>query len=100
MVREFRQAGKNSSEDKFIHYADYPALIDKAVDEFTDTKAELKMEIQKVSKLKYSKLLYLYYIDCLAWRVVAERLDENYSTVKGRMHDKAVKAFEKVMQNK
>ena len=84
----------NTAERKFIAYADYAELINCAIDEFADIRAEVEKAINCVEGYTYRELLRMRYLEFRTWKYIARKLGMNENTVRGVTRIMALKAVE------
>lgn len=68
---------KNGTEDKFAAYADYSFLLDAKITELLTKRLEIRRLINELDNYKHRMLLQYYYIDCLTWEQIAEKLNND-----------------------
>lgn len=91
---------RNASEDRFIAYAEYDALIDGRVDELYETKKEILGVINEVEDDTLRLLLLLRYVRFEKWETIVEKLHYSYAHIIQRLHPRALRAAEAVMREK
>lgn len=80
---------KNSSEDKFVCYAEYSKMIDDRVKELYKIKQEILQAINQVDNATYRTLLISRYINFKTWEQIA--VDMNFCLRQVfRIHGKAL----------
>lgn len=83
----------NTSEDKFIRYADYAREIDRRIDQLYTVKQEIMSVINKLEDGTLRALLIEYYVNGKTWEQVADGL--HYSRMQVfRLHNKALDGIE------
>ena len=90
-------SAQNSTESKYIAYAEYESEIDRRIDELYEVKKEILRAIKKVENGTYRLLLTLRYIRFMTWEQVAEEM--NYSTMHiHRLHNDSLKKVKDVIE--
>lgn len=79
----------NSSERKFIHYADYSKLIDERIDQLYAIKQEISDAIYKVESSTYRTLLVKRYIQFKTWETIADEMNYDVRWIH-RLHGRAL----------
>ena len=69
-----------------------------AVDVYVDAKEEARQVIERIPRQDYRTVLTLYYLDCLTWDKVAERMGKSRQWVH-RLHGWALVVFERIWKN-
>lgn len=86
----------NSTERKFIAYAEYDRLIDKHIDELWEIKTEIMQALGAVKDTTLRRLLFNRYIRCMKWESVAEDMGYDVRHIL-RLHGKALKKIGEVI---
>ena len=81
----------NSSEIKFIKYAECVEASNELTDKLCAVKKELAYKIYNIKDVGLRVLLYERYVNFMEWKRIAELLHVNENTVRGKMHGKALK---------
>ena len=67
------------------------------IDHLMQLKGRIMYEISLVDRPNYRRLLTYKYVDCMRWSQVAAAMDASDMRELFRMHGRALKAFEKVL---
>lgn len=81
---------QNSSEKRFINYADYDSLINCRIDELFEIKKEILKAINAIDSSVYRTLLINRYIKFKTWEQIAVILDYDYYHVIKHLHPEAL----------
>ena len=84
---------RNSTENKFINYANYTSMIDKKIDELYGYKEEIMQAINRIDNSTYRALLIAYYVNCKNWEQVAKSINYDIRWTY-RLHGRALQAIE------
>ena len=87
----------NSTEARFINYADYTKLIDKRIDELYAIKREIITAVNRVGDNTLRQLLIHRYIEFMRWEKIAEEMHYSRRQVT-RMHGKALLKLKDVLE--
>ncbi len=87
----------NTSEARFINYADYKKLIDNRIAELYATKHEIITAIDSVGDNTLRQLLIHRYIEFMRWEKIAEDMNYSYVHVVHTLHPKALSAISKIV---
>lgn len=80
---------RNTSEEKFVRYADYEKEIDRRIDELYRVKREILSAIGAVNDSTLRKLLVKRYLQFKTWEQIAVEMNYSYMHVT-RLHGKAL----------
>ena len=89
----------NSSETKFINYADYSALIDETIDKLIETKKEILEAIILVEEISLQRLLVLRYITFDSWDDIADKMSYEHRYIH-KLHSKALMEIKNIRNKK
>lgn len=90
-------SAQNSTESKYIAYAEYESEIDRRIDELYEVKKEILWAIKKVENGTYRLLLTLRYIRFMTWEQVAEEMNYSYRQTL-RIHGKSLRKIKHVIE--
>ena len=79
----------NTSEDKFVRYADYEKEIDRRIDELYQIKLEILSAIELVNDSTLRKLLIKRYLQFKTWEQIAVEMNYSWRQIV-RLHGKAL----------
>lgn len=86
----------NSTEEKYIRYAEYSRMIDSRIDELYAVKQEILTAITAVNNNTYRTLLILRYIRFKTWEQIAEEMNYSDVWVRTKLHSKALHEVSKI----
>lgn len=86
---------KNSTENKFVAYTEYSELLDKKITELMSRRLKTRKMLDELDNPIHRMLLQYYYIDCLTWEQVADRIHYSIRSVH-RLHGKALTELDRV----
>ena len=88
----------NSTESKFVTYADYSKLLDAKIYELTNYRIKVLGCINKLDNSTYRTLLIARYINCKTWEQIAE--DMQFKDVRWTyvLHGRALKKMEEAIK--
>ena len=84
----------NTSEARFVCYADYARRIDRRIDELYAVKCEIMDAIARVEDGTLRTLLIERYINFKTWENIAERLGMTEEWIRKRLHRKALEKID------
>lgn len=84
---------RNTSEDRFISYADYERLINDKIDKLYQVQREITDAIYRVDNSTLRTVLVERYINFCTWEQIAVDMHYNYRWVL-RLHGRALQAIE------
>ena len=79
-------------------YTDYDEHINREIDQFVDAKNRIIREIRQLRKKNYIQVLYKVYVQYKTVKTAAQEMKKSYSHTVD-LHNKALRAFEKVHPN-
>lgn len=88
---------RNSSESKFLNYAEYSELIDNRIDELYAVKKEILSAINELDSSTLRTLLIARYINFHTWEEIAVEMNYSYMHV-CRLHGKALQKIKDVIE--
>lgn len=94
-----QQSRRNSSEDKFISYAEYSAMADKRIDELYEIKKEILAAVNRVKDPTLRTLLIARYINFKTWERIAEEMHYSYVHVVHNLHPRALNEIDKIVNS-
>lgn len=80
---------QNTTENRFISYLAYSALIDTRIDELYSVKNEISQAIESVDDAVLRTLLMLRYIRFYTWEQIAEKMNYDVRYIY-KLHRKAL----------
>ncbi len=83
----------NSTEARFVNYADYTTLIDERIDELYAVKREILEAVNRVGDNTLRQLLIHRYIEFMRWEKIAEEMHYSYVHVVHTLHPRALAAI-------
>lgn len=86
----------NTTEARFIKYADYTAMIDRRINELYQYQAEMMKVINTIGNTTYRTLLIAYYVNCKTWEETAEAISKSVRWTY-MLHGEALKEVEKIL---
>lgn len=89
---------ENSSEKAMAAYADYAAQVQALFHQVSLFRIELMAALAKVRNDRLRLLLFLRYLDGETWETIAEELEVSVYWARSRLHDRAVRAVEKIRE--
>lgn len=81
---------RNTSEERFISYADYSKMIDARIDELYRVKKEIMEAVNKINDSVLRTVLIKRYICFLTWEEIAVQMHYSYMHI-CRLHGVALK---------
>lgn len=84
---------RNTSEERFISYADYERLINEKIDKLYQVQREITDAIYRVDNSTLRTLLVERYINFNTWEQIAVNMNYNYRWIL-RLHGRALQAIE------
>lgn len=78
-------------------YAEYSIQVDQITDERVKIKKEITNIIRKVDDVQLRILLFARYVRCMKWDDVADTLGRDKDHVTKRLHPKALKKIEEIL---
>lgn len=63
------------------------------IDQYVDTRREVEARVHSITDERYRKILLRRYVNWWAWDRIASELGLPTSTVRGRMHTRALKVY-------
>ena len=89
---------KNTTEKKFVSYAEYDEKIHKRVGELFKVKIEIQHAIEKVDDSVLRTLLFTRYIQHWTWEQIAVDLHYTYTHVVHNLHPKALNKVKELIE--
>lgn len=89
---------RNTTEKKFISYAEYDAKINKRAGELFKVKLEIERAIEKVDDSILRTLLFARYIRYWTWEQIADDLHYSYKHTVHILHPKALNKIKDVIE--
>lgn len=90
---------RNTSEDRFISYADYERLINDKIDKLYQVQREITEVIYRVDNSTLRTVLVERYINFNTWEQIAEILKIEVCSVRGYIHRKGMKEIFYILRN-
>ena len=89
---------RNSSESKFLNYAEYSELIDKSIDELYAIKKEILSAINQVEDGTLRELLEARYLQNKTWEKIAIEMHYSFKHIVHVLHPKALSKIKNVIE--
>lgn len=87
----------NETEDRFIDYAEYSEMLDKAIAERTRIKAEILRAVSGVNDSNLRVLLEMRYLKFYSWEQIAECMGYDVRHIY-RLHKRALELMRKILE--
>lgn len=81
-----------------IKLNDMSKQIDNEIDKFVDLKSKITKQIQMITDIRYSEILYNRYVKYMAFRKIAYEMNYSYAHVR-KLHSFALCEFQKIMKD-
>ena len=88
---------KNTSEQRFINYAEYSKLIDDRIDELYALRKEILETINRVDDSVSRTLLIGRYINFKTWERISEDMHYSREWITKKLYPKAIKEISKIV---
>ena len=85
-----QSSGKNSTENRFVSYAEYSRELKKQIDKLYEIKREIMEVISKVKDNTSRVLLIKRYINGQTWEDIADEMYYSDKWVRTKLHSKAL----------
>lgn len=88
----------NTTENKFVSYAEYSDMADKRIDELYEIKKEILAAVKELEDSTLRTLLVARYINFKTWEQIAADMHYSYKHIVHILHPKALSKLENVIE--
>ena len=88
----------NTTENKFVSYAEYSDMADKRIDELYEIKKEILAAVKELEDSTLRTLLIARYINFKTWEQIAAEMHYSYKHTVHILHPKALLKLKDVIE--